>query len=85
MNELFKDAITTCYDSYSKNEEDTTSWIDYDWLRNSSSSVLCPENWEYSANKQTYGFDTWGRFAVYSGGGYVANLGYNERTATQSY
>ena len=43
--------------------------------------MLCPENWEYNADRRFGGFDSWGRFAVYSGGGYVANLGYNKLTA----
>ena len=43
--------------------------------------MLCPENWEYNADRRFGGFDSWGRFAVYSGGGYIANLGYNKLIA----
>ena len=65
--------FTYCYGPFSKNKEDKRTWIDQN-----SSSVLCPENWEYDGDT---GFDIWGRFAVYSGGGYIANLGYNKFTA----
>ena len=83
MVDLFKDTITSCYDFYSKKEEEKTSWID-GRHPNKSTSVLCPENWEYSKDEHKLGsFDTWGHFAVYSGGGFITNLGYNARTANR--
>ena len=45
------------------------------------SSLLCPEDWEYNEDGKLGSFDSWGRFALYSGGGYLANLGYNKLTA----
>ena len=78
VQELFKNIVTSCFDFYSPTKEEKGSWID---LRKMNGSVLCPENWEYNADRRFGGFDSWGRFAVYSGGGYVANLGYNKLTA----
>ena len=71
--------ITSCYNFYSTSQEEKRVWIDRSKLN--GSSVLCPENWEYNSDKHVDGFDSWGRFAVYSGGGYIANLGYNKFTA----
>ena len=82
MNALFKDMIASCYEFYSKAEEDRSNWIEQNQF-NETSSMMCPENWEYKTDKQLGGYDSWGRFAIYSGGGYVANLGYNERTANR--
>ena len=73
FQQIFKSMFTYCYGPFTKNGEDKRTWIDQN-----SSSALCPENWEYNGNG---GSDTWGRFAVYSGGGYIANLGYNKFTA----
>ena len=79
VQELFKNTITSCFDFYSPTKEEKGTWI-YPRKMNGS-SVLCPENWEYNADRTFGGFDSWGRFAVYSGGGYIANLGYNRLTA----
>ena len=76
VHELFKDTIKSCFDSYSSTKEEKGTWI-----YSNSSSVLCPENWEYDTDRRFGGFDSWGRFAVYNGGGYIANLGYNKFTA----
>ncbi|XP_022798740.1 uncharacterized protein LOC111336840 isoform X1 [Stylophora pistillata] len=73
FHQIFKSMFISCYGPFSKNEEEKRTWIG-----KNSSSVLCPENWEYNGDG---GFDTWGRFAVYSGGGYIANLGYNKVNA----
>ena len=45
------------------------------------SSLFCPEDWEYNEDRKLGSFDSWGRFALYSGGEYLANLGYKELTA----
>ena len=71
--------ITSCYDYYSIKEEEKNTWADHNMLN--VSSLLCPEDWEYNGDGQLGSFDSWGRFAVYSGGGYLANLGYNKFTA----
>lgn len=79
VQELFKNTITSCFDFYSSAKEEKKTWI-YPKKINSS-SVLCPENWEYDADRRFGGFDSCGRFAVYSGRGFIANLGYNKFTA----
>ena len=71
--------ITSCYDFYSVKEEEKRTWADQNILN--TSTLLCPEDWEYNDEGQLGSFDSWGRFAVYSGGGYLANLGYNKLTA----
>ena len=76
---MFKSIITSCYDFYSIKEEEKRTLIDQN-MQNTS-SLLCPEDWEYNEDEQLGSFDSWGRFAVYSGGGYLANLGYNKPTA----
>lgn len=75
-----KDFISFCHDSYSHDEEDKNDWESHTGTFNRS-LLSCPENWDYSTDKQLGGFDTWGRFAVYNGGGYIANLGYDVVTA----
>ena len=72
--------INFCHDAYSRKDEDTNIWNSQTGTSNRS-SFTCPENWEYSMDEQFGGFDSWGRFAVYRGGGYIANLGYNTLTA----
>ena len=79
VQELFQNIVISCFDFYSPTKEEKGTWIDL--RKMNGSSVLCPENWEYNADRRFGGFDSWGRFAVYSGGGYVANLGYNKLTA----
>ena len=77
---VFKDLITFCHDSYSHNEEEKNYWEAQTGAFNQS-PLSCPENWEYSTDEQVGGSNTWGRFAVYNGGGHLANLGYNALTA----
>ena len=71
--------ITSCYDFYSIKEEEKRTRADQNVLN--TSTLLCPEDWEYNEDGELGSFDFWGRFAVYSGGGYLANLGYNKFTA----
>ena len=79
VHELFKDMITSCYDFYSIKEEEKRTWADQNILN--TSTLLCPEDWEHNDDGLLGSFDSEGRFAVYSGGGYLANLGYNKLTA----
>ena len=72
--------INFCHDSYSRKEEDTDAW-DYQTGSFDRSSRSCPENWEYSKDEGLGSFDSRGRFAVYHGDGYIANLGYNKLAA----
>lgn len=72
--------INFCHDSYSPKDEDTDFW-DSQTGSFDRSSWSCPENWKYSRDEALGSFDSWGRFAVYRGGGYLANLGYNKLAA----
>lgn len=74
--------INFCHDSYSRKVEDTDFW-DSQTGSFDRFSWSCPENWEYSKDEDLGSFDSWGRFAVYHGGGYLANLGYNKLAATR--
>ena len=77
---MFRNIILFCHDSYSHEDEDTNVWESQTGTFNTS-LWSCPENWKYSKDEQLGGFDSWGRFAVYHGGGYIANLGYNKLIA----
>ena len=76
----FRRIISFCHDSYSPKDEDTNFW-NFQTGSFDRSSWSCPENWEYSNDDDLGSFDSWGRFAVYRGGGYIANLGYNKLAA----
>ena len=56
VQELFKNTITSCFDFYSPTKEEKGTWI-YPRKMNGS-SVLCPENWEYNADRRFGGFDS---------------------------
>ena len=82
-----QDVVTHCNDFYSFEEEDRTNlnlpgWRPYtgsvEWA---NFSDLCPAPWRYVPTESLQNTPSWGLFAVYDGGGYVAKLGYNIRTA----
>ena len=79
---LFVNSITSCYDFYSEDEEDKLGW---DVSSNTNSSKqkthVCPENWNYRSKDELESHDSLGLHALYKGGGYIANLGYNGQTA----
>ena len=77
---IFRKMINFCHDLYSRKDEDTDIW-DSQTGSFDRSSLSCPENWEYSKDEGLGSFESWGRFAVYHGGGYLANLGYNKLAA----
>lgn len=43
--------------------------------------MSCLERWEYQSSLDLRGFPYWGAISLYSGGGYAANLGYDQLTA----
>ena len=77
----------TCYDFYSSAEKykvplnlprwehlpENTSWSD--------ALNLCPEPWRYTSSEELGTLPLVGFHEVYNGGGYVAQLGYNARSA----
>lgn len=44
-------------------------------------AIACPENWKYRSTEELHSPRRRGVHALYGGGGYVANLGYDENTA----
>ena len=79
--EVFKNSISSCYDFYCQDKEDKLgSWSQ---LTNTTSvtDVACPENWRYSTEDATGIHKSRAIHSLYSGGGYVANLGYDDSTA----
>ena len=44
------------------------------------SSIVCPENWKHRTGDEIGSFESRGVHSLYSGGGYVANLGYDGST-----
>lgn len=81
-----------CIPAYSTQDEDTTrynlpGWVpitnitkyhsEYDLLR------LCPKPWRYNSSLELNTLSYYGRKTRYDGGGYVADLGYNSRTASR--
>lgn len=80
-------AFPVCYDVYSDKNEDTTpfhkpGWIPFD---NSTKKVelfrLCPKPWRYQKPGQSDVVPKWGQFFLYPGGGFIADLGYDIKTA----
>lgn len=81
-----------CVPAYSAHDEDTTrfnlpGWIPvtniskyhsiYDVLR------LCPKPWRYNSSLELNTLSYYGRHTRYDGGGYIADLGYDSRTASR--
>lgn len=81
MHDIFKNSISSCYDFYCEEKEDKLGWRT---LSNTTSlkwsSIACPENWKYRTADDTGSYKTKGVHSLYSGGGYVANLGYDDST-----
>ena len=81
-------SIKHCYDYYSIDEEEKNPHNLPGWepFRGSSNwanfSNLCPAPWNYVPQEKLHGSPSWGFFDIYSGGGYVADLGYNKSTAS---
>ena len=81
-----------CIPAYSAHDEDTSrynlpGWIPvaniskyhsmYDVLR------LCPKPWRYNSSLELNTLSYYGKHARYDGGGYIADLGYDSRTASR--
>ena len=56
-------------------------YVSPDALLPDGSVVSCSDRWEHFTSDELRGFPVAGRVTTYSGGGYVANLGYNEETS----
>ena len=64
-----------------KNAGSGLYYVDPAALHSDGTVISCGERWQHFTASELRGFPFWGRYATYGGGGYVANLGYNEETA----
>ena len=75
-----------CYDGYEAENEDRTPYSKPAWkpIDNSSSHEellrLCPKPWRYQNPEESDTVPKWGQFSFYPGGGFVADLGYENTT-----
>ena len=82
-------AFSRCLPAYSSSEEDKTPFNLPRWvsLTNYSDSrfpiELCPKPWRYVTKQVTQSLSHQGVTETYDGGGYVADLGYNEQSAME--
>ena len=78
--------FSVCYDRYGLENEDKTPYSKPAWkpVDNSSSHEellrLCPKPWRYQNPAESDTVPKWGQFSFYSGGGFVADLGYENAT-----
>ena len=82
-----KTTFSTCYHAYSKENEDMTPYNKPGWIlventtKKDELNQLCPKPWRYQRPAETDTVPKWGRFSLYPGGGFVADLGYENTTA----
>uniref|UniRef100_UPI00398F8683 polycystin-1-like protein 2 n=1 Tax=Pristiophorus japonicus TaxID=55135 RepID=UPI00398F8683 len=75
------DSIKECRAPYSYGDEDMSDFgIKKNLSVNTDSSWL-DSTWQYQSESQLNGYPVWGKLAVYRGGGFVANLGTENKTA----
>ena len=77
---------TVCYGGYSSKSESKTAFNKPGWKPADNSTNedelfrLCPKPWRYQDPEETDTFPKWGQFSFYPGGGFVADLGYENAT-----
>ena len=75
-----------CYDGYGVENEDRTPYSKPAWKPTDNSSShkellqLCPKPWRYQNPGESDNVPKWGQFSFYPGGGFVADLGYENTT-----
>ena len=75
-----------CFKGYSTKNEDKTAYNKPGWrpfdnaTRNDELLQLCPKPWRYQHAEETDTTPRWGKFSFYDGGGFVADLGYDNHT-----
>jgi hypothetical protein len=75
-----------CYDGYSVENEDKTAYSKPGWKPTDNSTSheqllrLCPKPWRYQNPGESDTVPKWGQFSFYPGGGFVADLGYENAT-----
>ena len=84
--DYMKHMFPVCYGGYSRLNEDKTSFNKPGWkpVDNSTNNDelfrLCPKPWRYQSAADTDTVPKWGQFSFYPGGGFVADLGYENST-----
>jgi len=81
-----------CIPAYSAHDEDTSRYNLPGWIPVSNISKyhsmydvlrLCPKPWRYNSSLELNTLSYYGKHARYDGGGYIADLGYDSRTASR--
>ena len=81
-----KRMFPVCYDGYSEANEDKTAYNKPGWKPIDNSTThhellrLCPKPWRYQDAGVSDTVPKWGQFSFYPGGGFVADLGYENAT-----
>ena len=81
-----KHMFPVCYGGYSSTSEDKTAFNKPGWNPADNSTnrdelfQLCPKPWRYQDAEETDTVPKWGQFSFYPGGGFVADLGYENAT-----
>lgn len=81
-----KHMFPVCYGGYSSTSEDKTAFNKPGWNPADNSTnrdelfQLCPKPWRYQDAEETDTVPRWGQFSFYPGGGFVADLGYENAT-----
>ncbi|CAH3159360.1 unnamed protein product [Pocillopora meandrina] len=81
-----KTSFEECFKGYSTNNEDKTVYNKPGWrpidnaTRNDDLFQLSPKPWRYQHAEETDATPRWGQFSFYDGGGFVADLGYDNHT-----
>ena len=82
METLFEE----CFKGYSTENEEKTAYNKPGWMpfdnatRNDVLLQPCPKPWRYQNAEETDTTPRWGQFSFYDGGGFVADLGYDNHT-----
>ncbi|XP_067853682.1 polycystin-1-like protein 2 [Heptranchias perlo] len=75
------DSIKECRAPYSYGDEDMSDFGSKRNLSVNTDSSWLGSTWQYQSESQLNGYPVWGKLAVYQGGGYVADLGTENKIA----
>ena len=84
--DFMKIMFPVCYDGYSEANEEKTAYNKPGWKPVDNSTThnellrLCPKPWRYQDAGVSDTVPKWGQFSFYPGGGFVADIGYENAT-----
>ena len=84
--DFMKRMFPVCHDGFSEANEDKTVYNKPGWKPVDNSTApdellrLCPKPWRYQDAGASGTVSKWGQFSFYPGGGFVADLGYENKT-----